>query len=146
MNDKLSASWVLVVGTVFIAYYYWRIKPGVKGPGITATVDDAASKQAIGASPKGSILEQILAIGKQFGLKTPTLGQTTGGKHVAGSLHYQGRAADFSISGISDDVLAAFTAAERAAGFQVHEEYAGSTPYSTGHHLHVSKPFPGGGW
>jgi hypothetical protein len=30
MNDKLSASWVLIVGSVFLAYYYWRTKSGGK--------------------------------------------------------------------------------------------------------------------
>ena len=137
MNDKLSSSWVLVVGSLFLAYYYWRTKSGGK-------TDVKASRETIGnLSKAGSIVDQIEAIGAQFGLPVTS---TTGGKHVAGSLHYQGRAVDFGVGGVSDDILAAFKSAEEAAGFQVHEEYAGSTPYSTGHHLHVSKPFPGGGW
>lgn len=139
MNDKLSASWVLVVGTLFLAYYYYRTKSGA-----SAKTDVKTSRETIGDTPKtSSIIDQIESIGAQFGLKVTS---TTGGKHVPGSLHYQGRAVDFSVRGISEDILDAFKSAEEAAGFQVHEEYAGSTPYSTGHHLHVSLPYPGGGW
>lgn len=142
MNDKLSASWVLVVGSLFLAYWYYRTKRGggadrAGGPPVLPPVPGTPN------GPKLSIIEQIEAIGSQFGLPVTS---TTGGKHVAGSLHYQGRAVDFGVGGFSEDVLSAFKSAEEAAGFQVHEEYAGSTPYSTGHHLHVSKPFSGGGW
>jgi hypothetical protein len=140
MNDKLSASWVLVVGTLFLGYYYWRTKGG------SPAKVDGSRETLMPSSKSGSILDQILALGKQFGLPTPTLGQMTGGKHVPGSLHYQGRAVDFSVRGVSEDVLREFTMAAEEAGFQVHHEEKGSTPFSTGTHIHVSKPHPGGGW
>ncbi len=43
----------------------------------------------------GRTLGAIEALGRQFGLAMPTLGQSTGGQHAAGSYHYQGRAVDF---------------------------------------------------
>ena len=135
MNDRLSASWVLVVGSVFIAYWYYKTKPGPK-----ASVDSDASRQSLG---DGSPLERMKALARHFGVP---IGSTTGGKHVPGSLHYQGRAMDVPLRGISEDLQREFTEAAINAGFQVHEEFKGSTPYSTGHHLHVSLPYPGGGW
>lgn len=53
--------------------------------------------------------------------KSP-MGWATGGVHNKGSLHYQGRAIDVSVTGKSDAEIKAFIAAAKAAGIRVVDE------------------------
>lgn len=144
MNDRLSASWVLIVGTVFIAYWYYKVKGKAPAQVAGSRQPDSTGGAHDPSGAKGSVLDRILALGQQFGFPTPSVGQTTGGKHATNSLHYVGRAVDFGTRGISDAVQSAFIAAAKAAGFRVLDErYTGEGPYgpSSGPHLHVDLPF-----
>jgi len=70
-----------------------------------------ATGQSVAYRGKLKTYKDILALGRQFGLKNdPGNSQTTGGKHTAGSLHYSGKAVDFGDAKNSPDKLRAFNA------------------------------------
>ncbi len=137
MNDRLSASWVLIAGSVFIAYWYYRTKgkeDSTGSPSVPATV--------IGPQ-KGTPLERLLGFVKAEGLPAPSHSQTTGGRHAIHSLHYQGRAVDVGTRGLSPSFIEKVIADAKAAGFRVLRElYTGNGPYgpSSGPHLHIELP------
>jgi len=140
MNDKLSASWVLVVGAVFVAYWYARIRPKSKPGGSEgAAIDTSASRETIGGG--GSVLDRLKSLAQSFGAPITS---TTGGQHAANSLHYAGRAIDVGTRTLSERIQQQLIDAAEAAGFRVLDErYTGPGKYgpSTGPHLHIDLPF-----
>lgn len=131
-KDALSASWVLVVGSVFIAYWYYSKKGG--GPAASSTPTVAG-----GSAPSGSVLSKLENLASQFGLKVTS---TTGGQHNTGSLHYIGRAIDVSVRGVTQGVIDAFKKAADAAGFVVRDERTRPSGQAVwgGPHLHLEAP------
>lgn len=133
-KDALSASWVLVVGTIFIAYWYYSKKGGVSPASKVAPAGGAHNLPG-----KGPLLTQLEALADQFGLKVTS---TTGGQHNVGSPHFLGRAIDVSVRGVTQGVINAFKRAATAAGFLVRDERtrpAGQEVWG-GPHLHLEAP------
>ena len=167
-NDRLSASWVLLVGAIAVGYWFYTLDPlrrktllhsgaggsaGATTPadvgatlGGVPTVDPGASIRdpVTGATvAAGAPLAALLGFASAEGL---TVTSTTGGSHTPTSLHYQGRAIDVGVSGLSSASIAQKVQDALNAGFKVLQElYTGNGRYgySSGPHLHISDPAPG---
>lgn len=83
-------------------------------PSSTETADPASSegsRSQTASGHRGGALRDyrdILALGKQWGLRIDGDGQTTGGSHKRGSKHYQSKAVDFGDAKNDPAKLAAF--------------------------------------
>lgn len=146
MSDKQSAAILVAIATVaFVIWYRSRSLIqraalfGATGPSPPDSSGDkkAASGVPVLPSVGGFMtpLQRLLDFARKWGLKVTS---TTGGRHVPGSMHYQGRAIDVRTRGVSSEVIEDAIAAARNAGFRVLDERTdpGHGKWS-GPHLHI---------
>lgn len=147
MNDTRTASLVLVAGAAGVAWWYWHLTSPQGALASPAAPGGASGPGALSSNPValGRPLDRLEAFARQWGLPITS---TTGGQHAPNSLHYQGRAIDVGVRGLSASALATLKEAAAAAGIHVlDEQYTGQGPYgySSGPHLHLSIPTNPGG-
>jgi hypothetical protein len=136
MNDRLFSSWVLVVGALGFGYYYYRLSHKTLGPvpGSKPIGPPVPPEMGTGQTP----LQRLLGFAESMGLRVYS---TTRGRHVTGSLHYQGRAIDTGLGGHTPEEV---QSAAEAQGFRVLPELYkgwGRYGYSSGPHMHIEVPF-----
>jgi hypothetical protein len=79
-------------------------------------------------------LEDLIA--KEFPGRRIIITSTTGGKHLDPK-HYQGKAIDFVVDGLSARESLLVESLARQADFMPYNEYIKSSTYKTGDHMHV---------
>lgn len=79
-------------------------------------------------------LEEL--IGQSFPGRRIIITSTTGGKHLDPK-HYQGRAIDFVVEGLTTNESLLVESLSRQVDFMPYNEYVKSSPYKTGDHMHV---------
>jgi hypothetical protein len=140
-RDKASAGLILIAVAIYGAIWYYRRKNAFQG----TTISTAMGRVAIGnPTPKislaGTPLQKLVSFAALENLRVTS---TTGGKHVKGSLHYQGRAVDISTRGLSDARVQEIINDAKGAGLGVIDERiqpAGEREW-TNPHLHLQIPF-----
>jgi TP901 family phage tail tape measure protein len=91
---------------------------------VTGYVKDKAASLFTGGGGGGvsGTVQDAIRIAMTMGFAHPSTGQLTGGKHVAGSYHYQGRAADFGSAGHSvGEMTGLFNALRQRFGSHIKE-------------------------
>lgn len=150
-SDRLTASWALLVGAIVLIYWFWSLDPLRKKALLHQDAQDVGPQTGEGGGTlapsdqpgSGTPLSQLENFANVEGLKITS---TTGGHHNPGSLHYQGRAIDVSVNGLSPQRIQQVMQDAINSGFKaIKELYTGNGPYgqSSGPHLHISLPPPG---
>ena len=143
MEDSKSASLILIAGAVGVGYWFYHLSQGKLAPAAADTTTGPNLQP--NSVTMGSPLARLEAFAQAWNLPITS---TTGGQHAPNSLHYQGRAEDVSVRGLTQQAIDAIKAAAAAAGIHVLDErYTGNGPYgpSSGPHLHLSIPVSPGG-
>jgi hypothetical protein len=144
MDDKTSASLVLVAGAIGVGWWYYHLShpsgalaqsPQPDGTGPLGT--------QLGKGPDvqfSSPLAKLEAFAEKYGLKITS---ETGGQHNPGSLHAVGRAIDVSARGFTDDMVEKLKAVAAAWGIKLRDERTrppGQAVWS-GPHEHLEIPY-----
>ena len=158
MSDRALSGFILIAAAAYGAYLYWRhLQSGGGGAASPAGAPPAGSgASSLPTAAGGSPLAKLLGFAQAENLHV-TSGEhfTTNGQavmsahdlaqtgHTTGSLHYQGRAIDVGVGGLSAAQIGQVIADATANGFRVLKElYTGQGPYgeSSGPHLHIEAP------
>ena len=150
MTDRQTSAILIGVAVVwFLLWYRKRSEEerahlfGVGEPGTSPTQGEKAAPAGVQrqAGSTGKILDDLLAFAKAHDLRVTS---TTGGTHVKGSLHYQGRAIDVSGRGMTDAIVANIKEFAAAVGIHILDERQ-KQPWKewSGPHLHLSVPIGG---
>jgi hypothetical protein len=151
-SSDLAATGLLLAGIGGVGIYlYAKRRLGgstatAKVPGVRVSADGVVRGLPSGKGYTGGIaltpLQRLMEFAEAFGFH-PTKGQTTGGRHTRGSLHYQGRAIDLGTRDLTAEEIKQIIQAARDAGFRVlNEPYTGQGRYgpSSGPHIHLEVP------
>jgi len=150
LTDRQTSAILIGVAVVWFLLWYRKRSEGERatlfGIGEPGTSPAQGAKTAPGgvrrsAGSTGRILDDLLAFAKAHDLRVTS---TTGGAHVPGSLHYQGRAVDIGAKGMTDAIVENIKEFARQVGIHVLDERQ-RQPWKewSGPHLHLSVPIGG---
>ena len=147
MTDRQTAA--ILIGVAIVWFLLWYRKRsegeraalfGVGEPGTAPTQGEKAAPRGTQrtAGSTGNVLDDLLAFAKAHDLRVTS---TRGGRHVEGSLHYQGRAIDVGGKGLTDTIVQNIKDFAAAVGIHVLDERK-RMPWKewSGPHLHLSVP------
>lgn len=147
MTDRQTSAILIGVAVVWFILWYRKRSEGERATlfgageaGTTPTQGAKAAPEGVQrqAGSTGKVLDDLLAFAKAHDLNVTS---TTGGSHVPGSLHYQGRAIDVSARGLTDQIVQNIKDFAAAVGIHVLDERQ-RMPWKqwSGPHLHLSVP------
>jgi hypothetical protein len=150
LTDRQTSAIIIGVAVVWFLLWYRKRSEGERAnlfgmgePGTTPTQGEKAASGGVQrqAGSTGKILDDLLAFAHAHNLNVTS---TTGGRHVAGSLHFQGRAIDVGGRSLTDKMVDDIKTFAAAVGIHVLDERK-KMPWKewSGPHLHLSVPIGG---